>query len=49
MSDEKEPTKSPPSPPPPKPSTKSAPATLTESDRGTRIEPPKPWPRKGED
>lgn len=47
MSDEKEPQKSP--PPPPAPERKSAPDTLKESDKGTRIEPPRPWPRKDKD
>jgi hypothetical protein len=47
MPNGKEPVKSPPPPPPPE--REPAPDKLTESDKGTRIEPPKPWPRKGGD
>ena len=47
MSDDKEPQKPPPSPPPPE--RKPAPDTFTEADKGTRIEPPKPWPQKDKD
>jgi ABC-type multidrug transport system fused ATPase/permease subunit len=46
MPDEKEPKKS--QPEPSTPATKSAPDKFSEPETRTKIEPPKPWPRKSE-
>ena len=46
MSDERDTEKSPSAP---SPGEKPEKQTYTESDGGTRIEPPKPWPKKGSD
>ncbi len=46
MSDDKEPKKS--QPEPSTPATKSEPHKFSEPETRTKIEPPKPWPRKSE-